>query len=482
MNKILFVTSEAHPLIKTGGLADVSGSLPKALAELSQDVRILLPRYHSIELPEGSIPISTLLVDNCQVSLYETQLDSSGIIVWLVDCPEYFGTPGNPYVDEHGIPWSNIAERFALFCRIAVEVAMNRTHMDWQPDLVHCNDWQSGLVPAFLSQEQHRPTTLFTVHNLAYQGTFPRSTFRSLNIPNYFWNPNGLEYYKSLSFIKGGLAYADQITTVSPTYAREIQTAEFGYGLEGLLTFRKDALCGIVNGIDYQHWNPEQDSYISEHYNADNLSKKQANKQALQQRMKLPIDKKIPVLGLIGRLVEQKGIDFIIDNLEALMTMNIQFVLLGSGAKEYENHLAKLAEKYPEKMAITLGYDEQLAHQIEAGVDIFLMPSTFEPCGLNQMYSQRYGTIPIVRRTGGLADTVTDTIPETIADKTATGIVFDQAESGALLEAIKRALILYSNKKIWRQIQISAMNRDFSWQNSAKHYLTLYQRLIDKKS
>lgn len=482
MNKILFVTSEAHPLIKTGGLADVSGSLPKALAELSQEVRILLPRYHSIELPEDSTPISTLLVDNCQVNLYETQLDSSGIIVWLIDCPEYFGEPGNPYVDEFGTPWSNIAERFALFCRVAVEVAMNRTHMDWKPDLVHCNDWQSGLVPAFLSQEQHRPTSLFTIHNLAYQGTFPRSTFRSLNIPNYFWNPNGLEYYKSLSFIKGGLAYADQITTVSPTYAREIQTPEFGYGLEGLLTFRKDALCGIVNGIDYQQWNPEQDEHISEHYNADNLAKKQANKQALQQRMKLPVDKRIPVLGLIGRLVEQKGIDFIIDNLEAMMTMNIQLVLLGSGAKEYENHLAKFAEKYPEKIAITLGYDESLAHQIEAGVDIFLMPSTFEPCGLNQMYSQRYGTIPIVRCTGGLADTVTDTIPETIVDKTATGIVFNQAESGALLEAIKRALILYSNKKIWRQIQTSAMNRNFSWQNSAKQYLNLYQRLIDKES
>ena len=482
MNKILFITSEAHPLIKTGGLADVSGSLPKALTELSQEVRILLPRYHNIQLPEGSHPLCSLIIDHRQVDLYQTQLDDSGIIVWLVDCPEFFAVPGNPYVDEHGLPWDNIAERFALFCRIAVEVAMNRAHLDWQPDIVHCNDWQSGLVPAFLSQEQHRPTTLFTIHNLAYQGTFPRSTFRSLNIPNYFWNPNGLEYYKSLSFIKGGLAYADQITTVSPTYAQEIQTPEFGYGLEGLLSFRKDALCGIVNGIDYQHWCPEQDSLISEHYNSESLTKKQVNKQALQQRMNLPVDKKIPVLALIGRLVEQKGIDIIIDNLVAIMAMNVQFVLLGTGAKEYENYFSKLVEKYPEKMAITLGYDEALAHQIEAGADIFLMPSKFEPCGLNQMYSQRYGTIPIVRRTGGLADTVTDTTPETIADKTATGIVFDQPESGALLEAIKRSLILYSNKKIWKQMQTSAMHRDFSWQVSAKQYLNLYQKIIDKRS
>lgn len=482
MTRILFVTSEAHPLIKTGGLADVSGSLPKSLAELSQDVRILLPRYHDIQIPEGSSPLCRLMVDNCPVNLYETHLDASGIIAWLVDCPQYFGAPGNPYVDEQGQPWANIAERFALFCRIAVEVAMNRAHLNWQPEIVHCNDWQSGLIPAFLSQEQHRPTTVFTIHNLAYQGTFPKSTFKSLNIPNYFWNPNGLEYHKSLSFIKGGLAYADQITTVSPTYAQEIQTPEFGYGLEGLLNYRQDSLCGIVNGIDYQQWCPEQDIHISEHYNADNLLKKTVNKLALQQRLGLPVDKKIPLLGLIGRLVDQKGIDLIIDNLEALMKMNIQFVLLGSGVKKYEQALYRLAQKYPEKTAFTLGYDEPLAHQIEAGADIFLMPSKFEPCGLNQMYSQRYGTIPIVRRTGGLADTVTDTIPETIADKTATGIVFDQAESGALLEAIKRSLILYSNKRIWKQMQTSAMNRDFSWEVSANQYLHLYQRLLGNRT
>lgn len=476
--KILFVTSEAHPLIKTGGLADVSSSLSKALAELSQDVRILLPRYHAIPIPENSSPLCSIMVDNCHVNLYQTQLDESGIIVWLIDYPEYFDIPGNPYVDEQGQAWTNIAERFALFCRVVVEVAMNRSHLDWQPDLVHCNDWQSGLVPAFLSQEQQRPATLFTVHNLAYQGTFPKKTFQTLNIPNYFWNPNGLEYYKSLSFIKGGLAYADQITTVSPSYAKEIQTPEFGFGLEGLLSFRKESLSGILNGIDYQQWNPELDPLIEAGYNADTLAKKALNKQALQQRFGLLVDKKIPLIGLIGRLVEQKGIDLIIDNLATIMTMNIQLVLLGSGSKEYENFFSMLVQEYPEKMAITIGYDEQLAHQIEAGADLFLMPSKFEPCGLNQMYSQRYGTIPIVRRTGGLADTVTDTIADTIADKSATGIVFDQAEPGALQEAIKRALILYSNKKIWRQMQHTAMNRDFSWQVSAQRYLDLYQQLI----
>lgn len=480
MKKILFVTSEAHPLIKTGGLADVSGSLPKALAELSQQVRILLPRYHNIAIPEHSEPLCRLTLDDKAVNIFQTQLDDSGIIVWLIDCPQFFGAPGNPYVDEHGQPWDNIAERYALFCRIAVEVAMNRTHMDWKPDLVHCNDWQSGLVPAFLSQEQDRPATVFTIHNLAYQGTFPKKTFQKLNIPNYFWNPNGLEYYKSLSFIKGGLAYADQITTVSPTYAREIQTPEFGYGLEGLLSFRNDALSGIVNGIDYQQWNPETDPSIKQNFNAEGLAGKQANKQALQQQFGLPVDKNIPLLCLISRLVEQKGIDLLIENLPAIIKMNVQFILLGAGAKEYENFLSKLAENFPDKVAITIGYDEPLAHQIEAGADIFLMPSKFEPCGLNQMYSQRYGTIPIVRRTGGLADTVTDAMPETIADKTASGIVFDQAEPGALLEAIKRALLIYANKRVWKQLQRTAMQRDFSWQISAKKYLDLYERMIDR--
>lgn len=482
MRKILFCTSEVHPLIKTGGLADVSSSLSKALAQLSQEVRIILPRYHAIKLPAGNNPVCSLTINNHRADIYEVHLDASGIIVWLVDCPEYFGTQGNPYVNASGQAWSNLAERFALFCRVVVEVAMNRTYIDWQPDLVHCNDWQSGLVPAFLSQEQHRPATIFTIHNLAYQGTFPKSTFQSLNIPNYFWNPNGLEYYKSLSFIKGGLAYADQITTVSPTYAEEIQTTEFGYGLEGLLVYRKEALSGITNGIDYQQWNPKHDGFISEHYNAESLIKKQNNKQALQQRLGLPIDKIVPMLGLIGRLVEQKGIDIIIDNIVAIMAMNVQFVLLGSGIKEYEDHLTMLAIKYPSQMVINLGYDEALAHQIEAGVDIFLMPSKFEPCGLNQMYSQRYGTIPIVRRTGGLTDTVTDTTPETIANKTATGVVFDKPEAGALLEAIKRTLLLYSNKKIWKKIQINAMNMDFSWQVSGKKYLDLYRRAIAKRS
>lgn len=262
MKKILFVTSEAHPLIKTGGLADVSGSLPKALAELGQDIRLLLPYYQAIKTSEDVYYRCTVRVNNCNVNILETRLPGTDVIVWFVDYPEFFNMPGNPYVDGHGNPWSNNADRFALFCRIATEIATNRAYLDWQPDIVHCNDWQSGLTPALLSLETRRPLTVFTIHNMAYQGTFPPNTYDSLNLPRRLWNPEGLEYHNLLSFIKGGLAFADHITTVSPTYALEIQTPEFGYGLEDLLKHRKAHLSGIINGIDLEQWNPEADTYI----------------------------------------------------------------------------------------------------------------------------------------------------------------------------------------------------------------------------
>jgi starch synthase len=474
MKKILFVTSEAHPLIKTGGLADVLGSLPRALAELSQDVRIILPNYQSLNLTGDVWQVFSLRVDNRQINILETRLPDSDIPVWLVDCPEFFAYPGNPYTDPQGNPWPNNAERFALFCRIAVICAMDKIDQNWKPDIVHCNDWQSGLVPALLSLEKNRPATVFTIHNLAYQGLFPASRMVSLNIPGQLWNPEGLEFHNMLSFIKGGLAYADRISTVSPTYAQEIQTPTFGYGLEGLLHYRSDDLVGIINGIDTQQWNPETDGYIPQRYNLDSLHDKVHNKTALQQRMGLPVNAHVPLFGLISRLVEQKGIDLVMDCLTEMVGMPMQFALLGSGDKAVEQRLQSLAQTYPDKIAVTLGYDESLAHLIEAGADIFLMPSRFEPCGLNQMYSQRYGTIPIVRKTGGLADTVTDTSVETLDNGTASGIVFNDANSGALLEAIKRVMLLHHSTEQWRNMQINAMRKDFTWRNSAEAYLRLY--------
>ncbi|MGZ4954409.1 MAG: glycogen synthase GlgA [Methylobacter sp.] len=477
MKKILFVTSEAHPLIKTGGLADVSGSLPKALSELGEDVRIIMPNYQAIKTTEEVRYLSTVYVNNYAVNILETRLPDTSVIVWLVDCPEFFNFPGNPYVDEHGKPWANSAERFALFCRVTVEVAMNRSWLDWKPDIVHCNDWQSGLVPALLSLEYSRPAIVFTIHNVAYQGVFPKATYLSLNLPGQLWNPSGIEFHDMLSFLKGGLVYSDRITTVSPTYAKEIQTAEFGYGLEGLLSYRKDFLSGIINGIDTDHWNPETDVNISQTFNRLSINKKLLNKTALQEKLSLPVDKNIPVFGLISRLVEQKGIDLILDCLPEMLDHPLQFVLLGSGSKGFEQRLHNFAESHPDKISITIGYDETLAHLIEAGADIFLMPSRFEPCGLNQIYSQRYGTIPIVRKTGGLADTVIDTVPETLNNHTATGFVFNEASAGTLMEAIKRSLILYNHPKTWKQLQTNGMQKDYSWSKSAQQYMTLYSHL-----
>jgi len=475
MKKILFVTSEAHPLIKTGGLADVSGSLPKALAELSQDIRLIMPNYQALKSTGDVRYVCSLRVDNKNVNILETRVPDSQVIACLVDYPGFFNYPGNPYVDEQGNAWANNAERFALFCRIAVEVAMDRAYQDWKPDIVHCNDWQSGLVPALLSLEQGRPATVFTIHNMAYQGLFPGGTASLLNLPGQLLNPEGLEFHNMLSFIKGGLVYADRITTVSPSYALEIQTPEFGYGLEGLLTYRKDVLSGIINGIDLDQWGPETDEYISQHFSVVSLDKKLLNKAELQTRVGLPVNPQVPVFGLISRLVEQKGIDLIIECLPEILTMPMQFVLLGNGDKDFEQELQNLAVLYPDKVALTIGYNESLAHLIEAGADIFLMPSRFEPCGLNQMYSQRYGTIPIVRRTGGLVDTVIDAIPETLADNTATGIVFREASAGSLLEACKRAMLLYSSPDAWKKMQVNAMGKDFSWQRSAQEYLELYR-------
>ncbi len=475
--KILFVTSEAYPLIKTGGLADISGSLPKALLDLGVDIRLIIPNYQAIKTTEEIYYKSTVRVNNIDANILETRLPGSQLLVWLVDCPQFFGFPGNPYVDEQGNAWVNSAQRFALFCRVAVEVAMNRGYLDWTPDIVHCNDWQSGLVPALLSLEANRPATVFTIHNLAYQGLFPKATWTSLNLPSRLWNPEGLEFNGMLSFIKGGLAYADRITTVSQTYAAEIQTAAFGYGLEGLLSYRKDELTGIINGIDAGQWNPETDPAISERFDSLTLPKKQLNTAALQKQHALPVDNHIPVFVLISRLVEQKGIDLVLECLPEMLTLPLQFILLGKGEKHFEQQLSTFASRYPDKIAVTLGYDEGLAHQLEAGADVFLMPSKFEPCGLNQLYSQRYGTVPIVRKTGGLADTVVDTLPETLGNKTATGFVFNQATSGSLMEAIKRALIVYSQPETWKQLQTNGMQKDYSWNNSAKEYMGLYEQL-----
>ncbi len=475
--RILFASSEAYPLIKTGGLGDVAGSLPRALLDLQLDVRLIMPAYATALGQLGETKILAQFSEGTDtVILREGQLPDSPLKVWLVDAPGYFDRPGNPYLDSNGQPWADNAERFALFSRIVTRLALNQAGLNWIPDIVHCNDWQTGLVPALLTLSAQRPATVFTLHNLAYQGLFPAHYLQQLGLPDRWWTHHTLEFHGQLSFIKGGLVFADRINTVSPRYALEIQTVEFGNGLDGLLRHRSPVLSGILNGIDTEEWNPSTDPLLEKHYDINDLSGKPANKQALQTALGLSQTLNTPLIGLVSRLVTQKGVDIILDAIPDLMKLPLQLVMLGSGDRSLETGLARLARRYPNKLAVNIGYDETLAHRIEAGADIYLMPSRFEPCGLNQMYSLRYGTLPIVRNVGGLADTVIDTNAKTLAKGTANGFIVGMDDSLALLKTIKRALRRYRDKTQWQQLQLTGMQQDFSWRNSAQEYLALYRR------
>jgi len=482
MSKVLYISSEACPFIKTGGLGDVAGSLPKALLEQAQDVRLLLPAYSEVlKNTQKTKKIAVATYYNLSVQILETCLPDSKLVVWLVDCPALFIRSGGPYMDDNGHEWHDNALRFAVFCHMAVDIALNNLQLNWRPDVVHCNDWQTGLVPALLSMKRERPATVFTIHNLAYQGLFDRQTFIDLQLPNELWQMDGLEFYDQLSFIKGGIVYADKVTTVSPNYADEILLPKYSYGLAGVLKKRHKDLSGILNGIDEMLWNPNTDNYIKKTYNQHSLNNKRTNKIKLQKELSLPIDRTIPVLGIISRLVDQKGFDIILQSLPSLITLQVQLIVLGTGDKHYEIKLAEWSQVYPEYIKVIIDFNEALAHQIEAASDIFIMPSTFEPCGLNQLYSLRYGTIPVVTPVGGLADTVTDASKENIANNTANGVVLTEHTCTALLVAIKRALSLYKKPKTWRQLQMTAMSGDFSWQTSAARYITLYQQAIEKR-
>ena len=479
VNKILFVSSEVQPIIKTGGLADVSGSLPPALKALRRDLRILMPAYgEALKKVPGAREIARLTMADITepVRILETRLKGSSVPIWLVDAPSLFDRPGNPYVDANGHDWPDNAQRFTLFAKVAVEVALGQTELDWRPDLVHCNDWQTGLIPALLHGHTDRPATVFTIHNLAYQGLFNWDTFALLNLPESLWSMEAMEFYDQVSFIKGGIVFADMISTVSPMYAEEIRTPEYGHGLEALLTSRADRLVGILNGVDYGHWNPARDSYLKHKYNAHTVSEKIYNKLQLQRQFGLPVDEHIPLIGMVSRLAEQKGIDMILEALPALTRHPVQFVFLGNGDKDLEQGLTDASQQFHDQVAVFIGYDEQLAHRIEGSADMFLMPSRYEPCGLNQIYSLRYGTLPIVRRTGGLANTVINADSKTIRQGTATGFIFDDPSAAALTATVERALTLFADPKKWKKLVFSAMQQDFSWRRSAKHYLELYKQ------
>lgn len=476
--KILFIASEAHPLIKTGGLGDVAGALPTALHALGQDVRLILPAYREAMQRAHDLKVASLVLqdDPYPVRLLEGTLPGSSVPVWLVDSPRHFDRAGNPYVGPDGRDWPDNAERFTVFARAAVAVALDQAGLNWQPDIVHGNDWQSGLVPALLSMRTPRPATVFTIHNLAYQGLFPETEYRRLGLPPELWSADGVEFYGQASFIKGGLVFADMLSTVSPTYAKEICTPEFGCNLDGLLRERADRLQGILNGADYSEWDPSHDPYLAHHYSADALQGKQANKTALQRELGLPCDGEIPLIGMVGRLVEQKGVDLLLAALPELLQEEVQVVILGTGDKVLEQSLIALSRQYPQRCYVRIGFSEPLAHRIEAGADIFLMPSRYEPCGLNQIYSLRYGTAPVVRRTGGLADTIIDFGAG--LDK-ATGFVFEDTNPRALLATVQRALQVYRNEPdAWQQLMRNAMSQDYSWPRSGKDYVALYQQAL----
>lgn len=482
MKKCLFASSEAYPLIKTGGLGDVSGSLPVALHALKRgksrlvDVRLVIPAYPDAVKAAGKLKkVAELHSIGAigPVNLLEGKLPGSDVTLWLVDAPQYFNRAGGPYADAQGNDWPDNASRFSLFCRAVCELAIDNAGLDWRADVVHAHDWQTGLVPALLSLQPNRPATVFTIHNLAYQGVYSAETFFSLSLPQALWTMFGLEYYGNMCFLKGGIAYADAITAVSPTYAEEIQRPEFGFGLDGLLKHRSDVLSGILNGIDTHSWDPSNDAFLTCPYDSSSLENKQANKTALQKILKLPVSAGTPLLGFIGRLVWQKGIDVLVDTLPKLMKRDLQFVVLGSGEAAQQAALKSLAKTYPDKLAVIVGYNEELSHQIEAGCDMFTMLSRYEPCGLNQIYSLRYGTIPIVSRTGGLADTVTDSSDS----RQGTGFTFEPASASGFIEAVDRALALYPDTDRWQTMMRRGMSQDFSWGSSARQYLHVYNKV-----
>jgi starch synthase len=475
---ILFVSSEAYPFLKTGGLADVSYSLPAALRGLGADVRLLMPAYRDALQRAGKTRrAASLQIGGEKVRLLEARLGEAKTPAWLLAHPA-FDRPGNPYLTPDGKPWPDNAERFALLCRAAVEIALDRAGLGWQPDIVHGNDWQSGLTPALLSLEAKRPATVFTVHNLAYQGLFPTATLARLQLPESLWSTDGLEFHGQMSFMKGGLAYADRITTVSPTYAREIQTAEFGCGMDGLLRQRAGRLSGILNGIDMEVWNPAADPFIAAPFDVRHLEHKLASKRAAQRCLGLAEQNVAPLVVLISRLAHQKGIDLVLKAMPELTRLPLQLAFLGTGDAIYEQSLLYWTRRFPERIAAILNFDEELSHLLEAGADMFLMPSRFEPCGLNQMYSQRYGAVPIVRRVGGLADTVSDAPEGVELPDDASGFSFREATPEALLATVRRALALYENHDAWRVLQGIGMTKDFSWTRSAQQYLQTYRMAV----
>ena len=464
------ISSEAAPFAKTGGLADVLGSLPAALRSAGDDVAVVIPCYGSIDLKSARRVWDNLAVyfgaDSYPVSIYRAPAEYP---VYLVDCPPlfdrkgFYGEAGEDYPDNH--------IRFAVFCRAALSVA----RFLFRTDIFHCHDWQTGLVPAYLRTTfAGDPTflgcrTLFTIHNLGYQGLFPKTVLAEVALDPAVYRPDGMEFFGRVSYLKAGIEFADALNTVSPTYAREIQTPEFGFGMDARLRARASVLSGILNGVDYADWDPRTDTHIAAPYSAEDLSGKAACKRRLLEEFGLPAEAmERPLLGTVSRFTRQKGADILAEIAAQIVAEDVYLVALGTGDPEYEDFYRRMQEEHPGRIAVRIGFDNALAHRIEAGADMFLMPSHYEPCGLNQIYSLRYGTVPVVRATGGLDDTIEE----------GTGFKFAEYTGQAFLEAVRAAVGAFADREAWQRMMLRGMAKDFSWKKSAAAYSALYGRLL----
>jgi starch synthase len=476
--KVLLASSEVHPYSKTGGLADMVGALGKALARAGHEACIVTPLYQGVHerFPamrpvdwQFDLPLGARRV---QAQLWVLEVEK-GLTVYFIDQPDFYQRAGL-YLENH-VSYPDNAERFIFFSKCVAHLAR---YLPWRPDLVHVHDWQAALVPVLMLHQQRAegwgnpPPTCLTIHNLAYQGTFPASAFTLTNLPKEFFTAEGAEFYQQLNCLKAGIAFADAITTVSPRYAREIMTEEFGCGLDGLLRQRQKRLFGILNGVDHEEWNTLHDPFLKHPYSVARLAGKQKNKIALQKELGLPVAAKAALFGTITRLTDQKGVDIQLGALEEMLSAPIQFVLIGSGSADYERAYLDLARRFSSQVAVRIGYDEGLSHRIEAGCDFYLMPSWFEPSGLNQMYSLRYGAIPVVRAVGGLDDSVIDCSQDA---ERANGIKFREYSARALAKAVRKALALYQKPDLLRRYRQNAMKRDFSWKHTVGEYLKVYE-------
>lgn len=479
--KIAFAAAEAVPYAKTGGLADVAGSLPKELEKLGCEVKLFIPKYFLIDEVKhrlrynwdiGEMPIRINNITR-SVHVHQSVLPNSNVEVNFIDCPHYFHRH-RIYTND-----KDEDERFILFSKGIIETLQR---MQWAPDVIHCNDWQTGLIPLFVKDNYNwdrmfdATATLFTIHNIGYQGRFSTSTLLSAEIRNELYYPNGpVEHAGTVSFMKAGIVFADILNTVSNKYSHEILKPDLGAGLNGILMKKKEDLFGILNGVDYSIWNPKTDEYIPYNYSPKDLSGKVKNKRFLLDHFNMPFEVTVPLIGIVSRMVAQKGFDIFAEAINDIMKLNAQWLILGSGEDRYEQIFRELAHKLPQKVGTYIGYNNELSHLIEAGADMFLMPSRYEPCGLNQIYSLKYGTVPIVKRTGGLADTVHDW-DELVSFglETGTGFSFNDHTGYALLTSVQRALNNFKNKTVWKKIQLNGMARDYSWKHSAEQYIELY--------